>query len=81
VLKQKGENKMNLSTEGENSKTWPVKERIIGHGHRLGYKPPTHRTLTSSCDNIGSTGDGMLPASFQEHVVPVPCLLGYGVFI
>jgi hypothetical protein len=42
---------MTLLVEGENLKTWPVKERKIGHGHRLGYKPPTHRTLTSSFDN------------------------------
>jgi hypothetical protein len=42
---------MTFPAEGENLKTWPAKERKIWHGHRLGYKPPTHRTLTSSCDN------------------------------
>jgi hypothetical protein len=72
---------MTLSAEGENLKTWPAKERKMGHGHRLRYKPPTQRTLTSSCDNIISTGDGMLPTSYQECAVPVPYLLGYGVFI
>jgi hypothetical protein len=32
----KGANKqMTLSAEGENLKTWPVKERKTGQGHRL----------------------------------------------
>ena len=28
--------------------------------------------MTISCDNIGSTGDGMLPVSCQEQAVSVP---------
>jgi hypothetical protein len=47
----------------------------IGDGRKerddLGINKNYIRPMTTSCDNIGSTGDGMLPVSCQEQEASV----------
>jgi hypothetical protein len=37
--------------------------------------------MTTSCNNIGSTGDGMLPVSFQEQAASMYYPRAMGSFI
>ena len=70
VLKQKG-NRL-YQSEGKNSRIGIRKRERWGKGVNLGINKNYRQPLTTSCDNIGSTGDVMLPVSCQEQTISVP---------